>query len=268
MMQDEYFETSLGKFMATYRSGSPLVVMLSGMGQFDTAETFSNVTDLLPENYGVLALDYLNSGKSGLATRDYTVYDEAEELAKIINDKKAPLVTLVGHSIAGIYALLLAKKINNLVGFVGIEPTTREVINHAPRTPEYLEAEKMDASFTQEQFEKWLDDNLQKDFAPRQVAQIWQTYRESVARLTEADAERIQKNLQSMPLSDDNSNLRLPADLPSISICESYREAEYLRSEFMTPHPRSCVLTGGTFHYIHWEHPEFVIRAIQHILGK
>lgn len=264
-MNEEMVATTLGRYKTSYQPGEPLVVFLSGMGQFDTAETFANVIDLLPERYGVLAPDYLLSGKSGVALRDYTVYDEVDELAKIINAKNSVRVILVGHSIAGIYALLLADKINNLAGFVGIEPTTREVINHAPQTPEYLAAAAMDESFSQDDFEKWLGEKLVANFTPERVDQIWATYHESVARLTETDGARLQNFFASMPLSDADDNLRLPQTLASVVITESYRVAEFKRSEFMTANPRSQVLAGGTFHYIHWERPELVVEAIQMI---
>ena len=89
-MQRSDIETELGKINFAYRKGDPLVVFLNGFGSFDTARSFSKVIESLPYEYGYFAPDYLNSGFSGKSLKDYTVADEATELAKIINDFKAP----------------------------------------------------------------------------------------------------------------------------------------------------------------------------------
>ena len=137
-MQRSDIETELGKINFAYRKGDPLVVFLNGFGSFDTAQSFSKVIESLPYEYGYFAPDYLNSGFSGKSLKDYTVADEATELAKIINDFKAEKVVILAHSIGGVYAMQMKDKINNLKAFVGIEPTTREIMLNPPKEPAYM----------------------------------------------------------------------------------------------------------------------------------
>lgn len=138
-MQRKDIETKLGKINFAYRKGNPLVVCLNGFGSFDTVQSFSKVIEALPSEYGYFAPDYLNSGFSGKSLNDYTVSDEADVLARIINDFKAEKVVILAHSIGGVYAMQIKDKINNLKAFVGIEPTTREVILNPPKDPAYTE---------------------------------------------------------------------------------------------------------------------------------
>lgn len=208
MLETKQSPTSLGTFKISYRkpqASAPLVVFLSGMGQFDTAETFVQVISALPASFGIFAIDYLSSGYSGVPTKDYTVAEEAQTIATLINEynKTESSVILVAHSIGGIYALLLAPYVRHLNGFVGIEPTTREVVVNPPQEPEYLKAAALEATWTPVDFEKWLKDHSQKEFSPAQHQQIWRTYQASVARLTEIDSQRMQGLMASMPWTAD-----------------------------------------------------------------
>lgn len=269
MLETKQRTTSLGTFKISWRqpaTSAPLIVFLSGMGQFDTAETFIQVISALPTNLGIFAIDYLNSGYSSVPAKDYTVTEEATTIATLINEfneEKSPII-LVAHSIGGIYALLMAPQIKHLIGFVGIEPTTREVVVNPPQEPEYLKAATQDATWTPADFEKWLKNHSQKEFSAAQHQQIWQTYQKSVARLTEADSQRMQGLMASMPWTA--TDLTLPQDLASILLTEEYRAAEMKRSEYQTANAKSQVLTGGTYHYLHWEQPQLVVAAIQQLI--
>lgn len=127
-MQRKDVETELGKINFAYREGEPLIFCLNGFGSFDTAQSFFKIIDSLPKSYGIFAPDYLNSGFSSKSLKSYTIADEANELANIINSFKAKRVIILAHSIGGVYAMQMKDKINNLKAFVGIEPTTREII--------------------------------------------------------------------------------------------------------------------------------------------
>lgn len=51
-------------------------------------------------------------------------------------------VIILAHSIGGVYAMQMKDKINNLKAFVGIEPTTREIMLNPPKEPAYIEKNK------------------------------------------------------------------------------------------------------------------------------
>ncbi|MFD1465059.1 alpha/beta fold hydrolase [Lapidilactobacillus mulanensis] len=259
MLEEKIIKTGLGTFKISLRAPkeNPLVVFLSGAGQFDTYETFENVIDLLPESFGILAVDYLNTGHSGKAVMDYSMRQEAAAIAKMVNDQDTEKVILVAHSIGGVYALLMTDQIENLTRFVGIEPTTREIVLDPPSTPGY-EAE--DSDQTQQQMEDWLHDHVRKEFVPQQAAKIWQTFEASIARLDETDGARLQQVMNGAPW--DDKKLKLPETLASTIITESYRVEEMNRSEFMTTNSHSKIIMAGTYHYIHWENPEVIAKAI------
>lgn len=141
-MQRKDIETEIGKINFAYRKGNPVVVFLNGFGSFDTAQSFLKIIESLPNEYGYFAPDYLNSGFSSKSLKDYTVADEAAELARIINNFKAEKVIILAHSIDGVYAMQMKDKINNLKAFVGIEPTTREIMLNSPKEPAYIEKNK------------------------------------------------------------------------------------------------------------------------------
>ena len=168
-MQRSDIETELGKINFAYRKGNPLVVFLNGFGSFDTGQSFSKVIESLPYEYGYFAPDYLNSGFSGKSLKDYTVADEATELAKIINDFKAEKVVILAHSIGGVYAMQMKDKINNLKAFVGIEPTTREIMLNPPKEPLILRKIK-----TWQNFKKKLKLILEKFLLQKKIKSFGQ----------------------------------------------------------------------------------------------
>ncbi len=113
-MQLRYKTTKLGKFAYHFRIGNPLVVFLSGFGDFDTAQNFFKIISKLPDSYGILAPDYLNSGFSSRSIKSYTLSDEADQIAKLTNGFKPHQVILVAHSIGGVYAFQMRNKIKEL----------------------------------------------------------------------------------------------------------------------------------------------------------
>ncbi len=169
-MQRSDIETELGKINFAYRKGNPLVVFLNGFGSFDTGQSFSKVIESLPYEYGYFAPDYLNSGFSGKSLKDYTVADEATELAKIINDFNAKKVIILAHSIGGVYAMQMKDKINNLKAFVGIEPTTREIMLNPPKEPAYIEKNKNMAKLQEK-----IEADLREIFTPEENKKFWTT---------------------------------------------------------------------------------------------
>ncbi|MEE6715944.1 alpha/beta hydrolase [Schleiferilactobacillus harbinensis] len=136
MAINKMIETALGRFQISTNisDDGPLVVFLSGAGQFDTLATYHNVITQLPASVNWLTVDYLNTGYSGTAVKDYTLTDEARAIADIIHTQAAAGVILVAHSLGGVYALVMAEQLKNVAGFVGIEPTTREIVLNPPQT--------------------------------------------------------------------------------------------------------------------------------------
>lgn len=142
-MEKQMQATNLGEIEYSIRVGNPLIVFLNGFGSFDTEQAFAKIIAHLPKSYGVLAPDYLNSGFSGKSVKQYTIQDEAQKIAEIVNEQEAKQVIVVAHSIGGVYAFHLQNTIKNLKAIIAIEPTTREIILNPPKEEEYLAHEKM-----------------------------------------------------------------------------------------------------------------------------
>ncbi|MFT8410600.1 MAG: hydrolase [Schleiferilactobacillus perolens] len=58
----------------------------------------------------------------------------------------------------------------------------------------------------------------------------------------------------------------MPPMIPTVLVTEAYRQIEMTSSEYMTSAPQSRIITGGSYHYIHWEHPELIVKAMNALL--
>lgn len=258
-MKRKEVETEFGKINIAYKEGKPLIVYLNGFGSFDTAQSFQKVIDSLPNNYGVFAPDYLNSGFSDKSLKNYTIIDEANQLAKIINNVKANKVIILAHSIGGVYAMQMKDKVNNLKAFIGIEPTTREIILNPPKEKNYIEKSK-----SIDKLEKQIKNDLARILTPEENEEFWNTTEQNAAKFDEKDNQNAQSSLEND--SYWKSDMRMDDDIPSIIITEEYREEEYKRSEYHTSNPKSKIISLGDYHYIHLEYPEKITDIVGDII--
>lgn len=255
-MQRKDVETELGKINFVYRKGEPLIVCLNSFGSFDTAQSFLKIIDSLPENYGIFAPDYLNSGFSGKSLKGYTIADEANELASIINAFKAKRVIILAHSIGGVYMMPMKDKINNLKAFVGIEPTTREIILNPPKEAAYIEKSK-----DMEKLEDQIRADLSNILTPEENKDFWDTTEQNVQKFDEKDNQNAQAALEND--SYWKNDLKLDDDITSVLITEEYRQKEYKRSEYASKN--SKVVSLGTYHYIHFEYPREIANIVKDV---
>ncbi|MDN6900430.1 alpha/beta fold hydrolase [Oenococcus sicerae] len=264
-MQNDIFKTNFGQYALSKRLGEPLVVFLSGMDSFSSLQTSQPVIDQFPDHFGVLAVDYLGMGLSKAADRDYCFSDELQAIYHMIDQCAAKQVIVVAHSIAGVYALALSQKLSNLAAFIGIEPTTREIITNPPRDPEYVKAAEKFKHLTQAQGSSWIHAQLDRCFSKEQAALIWKTSEKASNALTTDDEKRLQSIFDSI---NWQSEIKLPNNLPSVIFTEAYRKKEYCRSEYMTNHRQSQVIAAGTFHYLHWEIPTEISKTMIDIISS
>lgn len=259
-MRRKSSKTILGEINFAYQEGEPLIVYLNGFGDFDTAQSFLKVMDSLPKNYGIFAPDYLNSGFSGKSLKKYTLTDEANQLAKIINALGAEKVIILAHSIGGVYALQMKDKVKNLKAFIGIEPTTREIILNPPKDPAYIENSK-----SMDELEEQIKTDLASILTPEENKDFWHTTEQNANRFNDKDNQNAQDALQND--SYWRSNISLDDDIVSVIITEKYREEEYKRSEYYTDSSKSKVVPLGDYHYIHFEYPKEVADVVKDIVN-
>ncbi len=174
----------------------------------------------------------MNSCFSGKSLKDYTVADEAAELAKIINDLKA---------------------------FVGIEPTTREIMLNPPKEPAYIEKNKNMAKLQEK-----IEADLREIFTPEENKKFWTTTEQNAKKFDEKD------NLNAQAAYENDSfwknTTRISDKTPSIVITEKYRENEYKRSEYVSNNSQSKVVVMGDSHYIHFEYPKKIAEIVEEVI--
>lgn len=214
----------------------------------------------MPQTYGAFAPDYLNSCFSGKSVTNYTVADEADQLAKIINSFEAKKVIIVAHSIGGIYALHMQNNLNHLHAFVGIEPTTREIILNPPKTEAYAKNSKSAAEIKQ-----LILTNLNRIFTEKHNEIFWYTTEQNAKKFDDKANQNATNALENDGFW--KSNLKMNDNIPTAIITEAYREQEYARSEYLSHNPASKIYPLGSFHYIQFEHPKEIAKIVKQMLS-
>lgn len=264
LLIDKQIKTILGTYKVSIRNGEKMVVFLSGAASFDTEQTFRPVINLLPENIGVFAIDYINSGLSSSEVRSFELIQEAKMIANLIKRQQAKQIILVGHSLGGLYALHIVQQLENVIGFVGIEPLNRESVLNPPHGSAYRKIETEAAKLSEKDKIQLVKDRVYENFSKSLADEIWQTHLLDEARENEIIEEKHRENW--VETITQYSEIMFPKTLPSILISQSFRANEYRRSEYYTDN--SVVIPAGDFHQIHWEHPDIVARAIKTILDN
>ncbi len=97
--------------------GEP-VVLLHGIAH--SAAAWSHVTPALAERHEVIALDLPGCGRSDKPTTDYSVGSQAAAVRYALDSLGLDLVTIVGHSLGGGIAMMLAYQYPERVGRLGL----------------------------------------------------------------------------------------------------------------------------------------------------
>jgi pimeloyl-ACP methyl ester carboxylesterase len=99
------------KLYAVERGEGPPILLIHGFGT--NTFTWRHISPDLARDHRVIAVDLKGFGQSDKPFDGrYSVYDQAELLAQLIEDKDLRDLTLVGHSFGGGVALLLALEAN------------------------------------------------------------------------------------------------------------------------------------------------------------
>lgn len=147
-------------------------------------------------------------------------------------------------------------KINNLKAFVGIEPTTREIILNPPKEAAYIEKSK-----NMDKLEEQIRAHLSKILTPEENENFWDTTEQNVQKFNEKDNQNAQAALENDSYWKDD--LKLDDDITSVLITEEYRQKEYKRSEYASKN--SKVVSLGTYHYIHFEYPREIASIVKDV---
>lgn len=261
-MKNEYIKTDLGNYKITVHPGTNLVVFLNGAGSFDTADAFAPVIEKLSPNVGLLAIDYLNTGLSSIQKKEYSLTEDIQNMVEMITERNPKKVIIVAHSLGGIFARLIAAKLTNVTGFVGIEPTTLEILAGIPDIPEYQEKKEQFNAMTQEQAIENMKKQSEKSFTKKQHADLWQHFYEESKR--DSDKQYQQQSevfMTDLPKMNDS---KFSTNMEVRIFTEKYRENEYKRSEYYTK--QTEIISVGDNHYLHWDYPTEIAQKIQNLV--
>ena len=266
LLHDKYINTSLGTFKISVRNGNTLLVFLNGYGPYDTAQIFQPIIQTIPKEIGILAIDYLDSGLSSSSTKPFLLTDEANLVMQIIQEQNAQKIIIIAHSLGGLYALLIARNLDQLVGFIGIEPATREILLNPPHTPAYDRDAKEDAEISENEIVDLMHNRIYHAFPKDLADKIWLTSLDSEKR-NEQNKQPHGLNLELNILNGPEFlNLKLRQTLPTILFVRPYRINEYNHSEYHTK--KTSIVPLGKDHYIHFEFPQKINQAIQILLKE
>lgn len=119
----EYYETSSGKMNYTIiGEGDTSIVILPGQGSISPHYEFLEIANRMSDDYKIIIIEPLGYGLSD----DTNVERSAENICNEIHEVLAFIgenqYYIMGHSIAGLYALQYANMYENeLLGFIGLD---------------------------------------------------------------------------------------------------------------------------------------------------
>ena len=114
---------SWGK-MAYHDSGNrmPPLIFLHGTGC--EASDWIPVTDGLPHNQRLIALDFRGHGQSTVPTQPFTLTDLADDVSHLADHLSLQELVIVGHSLGGMVAMEVARRSSVVTGLVLLEGWT------------------------------------------------------------------------------------------------------------------------------------------------
>lgn len=266
LLKDRYINTSLGTFKVSVRPGDTLLIFLNGYGPYDTAQIFQPIIQKITKEIGVLAIDYLDSGLSSSSTRSFLLTDEADLITRIIQNQHASKIVIIAHSLGGFYALYIAQKLNQLIGFIGIGPITKEVLLDPPDEANYNRDAKEDSEMTEDEITNLMHERIYTSFQKTLANKIWNTAlisEEKDSKITKPHGLNLGINILKRP---DFSDLSLDQTVSTTLFVRLYRINEYSHSEYYTE--KTTIEPLGKNHYIHFEFPEKISEAILKILKE
>lgn len=141
---------------------------------------------------------------------------------------------IIAHSLGGFYALYIAQKLNQLIGFIGIGPITKEVLLDPPDEANYNRDAKEDSEMTEDEITNLMHERIYTSFQKTLANKIWNT-----ALISEEKDSKITKphglNLGIDILKRaDFSNLSLDQTVSTTLFVRLYRINEYSHSEYYT----------------------------------
>ena len=110
--------------MAYHVSGNPTPPLLFLHGTGCDASDWIPVTERLPRDQRVIALDFRGHGQSSVPTQPFTLGNLADDVLHLANRMGLHELVIVGHSLGGMVAMEAAQRSSSVTGLVLLEGWT------------------------------------------------------------------------------------------------------------------------------------------------
>ncbi|MFC2365171.1 MAG: alpha/beta fold hydrolase [Streptococcus mutans] len=268
-LNKEMVNTLLGPIYTCHREGNPCFVFLSGAGFFSTADNFANIIDKLPDSIGILTIDAPNSGYSPVSNQaNVGLRDWVNAILMIFEHFKFQSYLLCVHSIGGFAALQIMNQSSKAcLGFIGLEPTTAMIYRAGFSSDLYpqlaLRRQKLKTAADRLNY---LKDLSRSHFSSQQFKQLWRGYDYCQRQLN--DVQSLPDFKIRLALGEEDFKTVISEKVPSIVFSESFREKEYLESEYLNKHTQTKLILCGQHHYLHWSETNSILEKAEQLLSN
>lgn len=136
----EYYETANGRINYTViGEGEETIVILPGLGSASPHYDFTELVDYFDDDYKVIVVEPLGYGLSDETTVDRTTDNICAEFHEVLSGIGEKEYYIVGHSIAGLYALNYCNLYEDeVLGFIGIDASLPAQLEGSDPTIQYV----------------------------------------------------------------------------------------------------------------------------------
>jgi len=258
--------------------GKPTLLLLHGMGQQTSADTFQWIFEPLAKKYHTVAVDYLGFGKGDRVLKNGPTFDViVDGLREFMDHKGIKQAWLVGHSAGAWFGGILSyESPNRVLGQIHIGPAgmnvqpVASVANYKPPTLEsmieYVAPSVYPGSNITKQVQRaWAEDMLKIAGMPN-VFEGMKPLRDQMANPDIRKSYLLQRRLPQIPVP----SLWIWGEKEGMEPFPTWTaEWDKIKGDprksskpWTTPNSKYMMIKGAT-HNVHWEQPQLIIDTIE-----
>lgn len=271
-----------GKTMVVDVTGNedrPSLILLPGWGCASPVLEFHPLAKRLSEDFQVITIEPFGYGLSDGTDKERTAENIVQELHDCVKQLGCREYYLMGHSIAGLYALYWANQYPDEVkGFIGIDPSVPKMEDENPFPISMVTLNKLSA-YAGKAMNLMGITRLKSIRNPRKAIYADEEYPYSdkdlkVFRLLSIDTAYNKTVLGELNFMEGNlrkvRNLKFPKDMPVLEFisednCKMMPAWEQLHKDTIGT-GEVIRMSGG--HYLHFEHPDEIAKKVKGWIHK
>ncbi|RYL94972.1 alpha/beta hydrolase [Sporolactobacillus sp. THM7-4] len=263
-MKKIYLKTSKGTFTCfsteQISKSNPTIVFFPAMGINSAYLDFYNVFNFLDEKkFNLLSVDMLGSGFSADPVyRPRTLENYSEEISKLLAQVPGSKLFIVSHSFSAIYLLnVISQKPTTfkISGFIGIDPTSSEIMIHHQNDLEnnLAEAKKNRESNIE------MDADINPGLPDSLISQAQDLYRRKSGNPFEIN--ELEESIKTIKKTE---KMKINSNLPTLSILSSLNYPNYVKwgNPYFNQNNSSFQVVLNGHHFLQWLHPQLIANLI------